>query len=550
MRFRNYLVILAMALSITAQSQKKNVSELEDEIAKHVSATGPGMAVLVVEKGKPVLRKGYGLADIENKIAVQPDMSFKIGSITKQFTAVAILKLVQAGKLNVQDDITKYLPEFKTEYPITIEHLLNHTSGIRNYLFLPQFADAEARKKEYTITELNSIIQQQPADFAPGEYWSYTNSGYYLLGSVIEKVSGMPYEQYVTTMLKPLGMKTTFIDGAKPLGKMAVGYEATAPDEYKRSDFVHPSLAYAAGIICSTVDDMWKWNKAVFSYKVTSKELLEKAWSPTKLTNGLLESYGYGWEFGKVGEYKAIAHGGANFDGYSSFELYVPEKEIFVCILTNNISALPENLAYTLAEKVAGVNKLTPAAIELDEKVLDNYVGVYKINDREERVITRNGKQLYSQRTGGGKFEIYPYTNDKVAFSSSSNEIHFIRNNDGNVVGLEFVGRSFVNQRATKTDKQVPAEKLVYTFNPQEFDVYEGEYELAPGFTLKVWRENDLYKTQGTGQPAVEIFPEGPAKFFLKIVEATIEFKRDEAGVVNGMILHQAGQQIPGKKIK
>src|SRR5690606_26117905 len=178
---------------------------------------------------------------------------------------------------------------------------------------------------------------------------------------------------------------------------------------------------YSAGSIFSTVDDLWKWNQAVFSYKLVKKELLEKAWEPTNTTDGSVESYGYGWQLGKVGDAKAIGHGGG-IDGFLSFELYVPEKKIYVALLANTMTVNPEDIAYTLAEEVAGISKEKPQPMTLTAEAGDQFVGVYKINEREDWVITRNGYQYFTQGSAGTKLEIYLYDVHQFALQESKKE--------------------------------------------------------------------------------------------------------------------------------
>lgn len=541
------LILVLFSFVAIAQSTVENLDKILNE---RFSATEPGAAVLVVQNDKVLLRKGYGIAEMNRKVPVTPDMVFRIGSITKQFTSTAILKLVEDGKLSLQDDLSKYLPDFKTQHPITIEQLLNHTSGIKSYTSVPERMTTEAKKTKVSVTEMMGYIQSYPIDFKPGEQWLYNNSAYFLLGAVIEKVTGKTYNEYISqTFFKPLKMTASYPDDSKPIAKQAAGYAKGSGDAFVMADYVHPSIPYSAGSIFSTVDDLWKWNQAVFGYKLVKKELLEKAWEPTKTTDGSVESYGYGWQLGRVGDAKAIGHGGG-IDGFLSFELYVPEKKIYVALLANTMTVSPEDIAYTLAEEVAGARGDKPEAITLTAETGDQYVGVYKINDREDRVITRNGNQYFSQRTGGTKFEIYPYAENQFAFKDSNTRIKFARDASGKVSEMEMADRSFVSQRAVKTNKPIPTERVVFNLNPTDFDVFVGEYELAPGFLIKVWREENNYKAQATGQPSFDMFPESATKFFLKVVDAQVEFSKNDQGEVTHMTLFQGGRAMPGKKVK
>lgn len=541
------LILLVCFIGAFAQNTADNLDKI---LKERFSASEPGAAVLVVQNDKVLLRKGYGIAEINRKQPIEPDMVFRIGSITKQFTSTAILKLVEEGKLSLNDELSNYLPDFRTQFPVTIEQLLNHTSGIKSYTSVQERMTTEAKKTKVSVAEMLGYIQSYPVDFKPGEKWLYNNSAYFILGAVIEKVTGKTYNDYISqTFFKPLKMTASYPDDSKPIARQAGGYNKGSGNAYTMADYVHPSIPYSAGSIFSSVDDLWKWNQAVFGYKLVKRELLEKAWGPTHTTSGDVESYGYGWQLGKVGESKAIGHGGG-IDGFLSFEVYVPELKIYVCLLANNTSVNPEDIAYTLAEEVAGTRGSKPEPVALTSAQGDAYVGVYKINDQEERVITRKGDQYFSQRSGGTKFEIYPYAVDKFAFKETNTRIDFKRGNDGAVTEMEMIDRSFVTRKATKTNKPIPAEREEFVMNPVDFDVYVGEYELAPGFIIKVWREEGNYKAQATGQPSFDIYPENASKFFLKVVDAQIEFNRDDKGAVTSMILYQAGRAMPGKKVK
>lgn len=543
------LLFLLVFFSVVGRAQT-----VADNIDKFMSekypANQPGAAILVAQNDKVIFRKGYGLANLNPDKAVTPDMLFRIGSITKQFTSTAILKLAEQGKIDLKADITKYLTDFSTPgKTVTVENLLNHTSGIKSYTSLP---DAMQRKGQYiSPAEMIKIIETQPSDFAPNDQWLYNNSGYFLLGMIIEKVSGMSYNDYVTkNLFKPAGMKSSFTNDSNLPANVAKGYQKSGATDFVPSDYVHPSIPFSAGSIFSTVDDLWKWNQAVFTYKIVKKESLEKAWTPTKLNSGKLVGYGYAWQLGNLGGAKVIGHGGS-IDGYLTMEIYVPEKKIYVCILSNSMTVNPEEYTYKVAEIVAGLSAAPePATLALTEQQADEYVGVYDISDKESRVITRKGTQLFSQRGNGTTFEIFSYGKDVFFFKASPARLIFIRNAAGKIEAVESQAREFIPVRATRTDKPLPAENPTVAISNELFDQYVGEYELAPGFTIKVWREEGRFNAQATGQMAFEIFAESETKFYLKVVPAKIEFTRNAEGQVNSMTLYQNGAIMPGKKIK
>lgn len=551
MNLKNFLSIILFVVSATAISAQSSVEQQVDELlAKVYPANEPGAAVLVVKDNKVILKKGYGLANLNPAKPVTPEMIFRIGSITKQFTSTAILKLAEQGKIDLKANITKYIPEYNLQGKIvTVEELLDHTSGIKSYTSLPDVMAVEKKGLFVSTNDMLKTIQSQPFDFEPRSQWLYNNSGYFLLGIIIEKVSGVSYTDYITkNLFKPAGMKSSYVEDPK-LPAIATGYGKANDTEYKVADYVHTSIPFSAGSIFSTVDDLWKWNQAVFNYKLVKKEWLEKAWTPATLSNGTKVSYGYGWSLTRVGENKAIGHGGG-IDGFLTYEVYVPEIKLYVCILSNNTSKSPDEQAYRVAELVAGVKRDDLVPVSLSEQDAQEYVGVYKISNSEDRVITRNGTQFYSQRTGSSKFEIFPYAKDAFYFKDSPSRLKFIRNQEGKIESVEMKGREYVAQVATRTNKPLPVDKAEVAIDNAVFDRYVGEYELAPGFIIKVWREENKFKMQATGQQPLDVFAESETRFFLKVVDAQIEFKNDDEGNVSELVLFQAGRQMPGKKIK
>lgn len=551
MRYTFSMLIGLLFVTVYSFGQASVADQLDQLMSSKYPAAEPGAAVIVVKDGKVLLRKGYGKASLNPDKPVKADDIFRIGSITKQFTSTAILKLVEQDKIDLKSDITRYLPNFTTPgKTITVEQLLTHTSGIKSYTSVPDLMTKEKKGQYVSVEDVVKFIHSLPSDFNPNDQYLYNNSGYFLLGAIIEKVSGMTYEEYISkNLFKPAGLKSTFAHDPKLPYEVTTGYQKANATDYTVSDYVHPSIPYSAGAIFSTVDDLWKWNQAIFSYKLVKKESLEKAWAPIRLNSGKLVSYGYGWSLGRIGDSKVIGHGGA-IDGFLSSEIYVPDQKVYVCILSNNMTASPDEFAYQLAEIVMGITNSTASTISLAESVAKEYAGVYEISEREDRVITRKDNRFYSQRTGGTKFEIFPYEQDKFYFKDSNSTLTFHRNGEGKIESVELRGREYLSQVAVRTAKPLPPDHVEISIDEAIFDQYAGEYELAPGFIIKVWREEKTFKAQATGQPFFEIFAESENKFFLKVVDAQIEFNKDESGTVTSMTLFQGGREMPGKKIK
>lgn len=310
----------------------------------------PGIAVLVAKDGKILYKKGFGFADMDKKVPVSPETKFRIGSVTKQFTAAAILKLQEEKRLQVSDKLSKYIPDFPRGEEVTLHHLLTHTSGIHSYTGKGDFL----AKVTSTITneELLKYFRDDPYDFGPGEQWRYNNSGYFLLGYIIEKVSGKSYDQYLKeNFFDPLKMTSTGVHASTlALDNEARGYMNTA-GIYANALNWDMSWAGGAGALYSTLEDLYRWNEGLFSGKVLSEKSLKAAFTPVLLNNGKLPEgtkYGYGWGLGSFRGLEEVQHSGG-LHGFHAQLLRLPEENLTVVILTNisppNVTFDPNVLA-------------------------------------------------------------------------------------------------------------------------------------------------------------------------------------------------------------
>jgi CubicO group peptidase (beta-lactamase class C family) len=301
------IVILSFPVSIAAQDgvTTKVDSFVASEMQKqHI----PGVSVAVIKDGQIVLAKGYGLANVEHHVAVKPETIFQSGSVGKQFTATAVMMLVQEGKVNLDDKISKYFADTPATWQnITIRHLLTHTAGTTDY---PNDFDF---RRDYTEDELLKRAEAIPLAIQPGEKWSYSNLGYVLLGILIHKVSGEFYGDFLLErVFKPLGMTTArIISEADIIPNRSGGYRLVK-GQLKNQDWVSPSLNTTAdGALYLTVYDMARWDAALTTEKLLKKSSLEQMWTPVKLNNGKTENYGFGWFLGDVKGHRIIEHGGS-----------------------------------------------------------------------------------------------------------------------------------------------------------------------------------------------------------------------------------------------
>jgi len=546
-----FTLLLVLAFSAGAvHAATPDLATYADQILTAAyPADQPGAAALVMKDGKVVLRKGYGLANLELGVPVSPDMVFELGSITKQFTAASILLLQERGQLRVEDEITKYLPDYPTHgQKITIEHLLTHTSGVPSYTGMAEWRPRV--REDMKLQDLIAIFKDKPLDFNPGEQWNYSNSGYILLGAIVEKVAGKSYEQFVEEeIFQKLGMAHSRYGHAEEIVPLrATGY-AQDGKGFRNAEYLSMTQPYAAGSLMSTVDDLAIWGRALEIEALLKKASLDRMLTSFKLNSGVSTHYGYGIAVSDFEGERVIEHGGGIF-GFVTHMARIPEERVFVAILSNNEASDPDPGTLALRILAKGIGKAIEdrKTVALDAKTLDEYVGVYRFDENTTRTITREGPKLFAQRSGGNKSEILASARDEFFYSDGNSRLHFRRDAQGKVTGADFISRNSPDTAGTKTDEPLPKERQAIKLDPALYDAYVGDYELAPTFSIAITREGDQIFAQATGQTKLEIFPESETRFFLKAVDAQIEFVRGAEGKVTGLVLHQGGRDTPGKR--
>lgn len=546
------IVLMGYGSGISAQPAKDanaaTAAAIDELLSKSFKPGDPGAAAIVVKNGNVILRKGYGMANLELGIPIEPDMIFRIGSITKQFTAVATLMLVDQGKLSLTDEITKFIPDYPTQgHTITVEHLLTHTSGIKSYTGLPEWRPLW--RKDVSLKEMIDLFKNKPMEFAPGESWNYNNSGYVLLGLIIEKASGQTYQDFIEkNIFAPLGMKQTFYDNtARIIPRRITGYSKSGAN-WVNSDYLSMSWPHAAGSIISSVDDLAKWDSALYTDKLLKQETLRRAWTPYLLKNGKSVKYGYGWLVTDLAGMSSLEHGGG-INGFTTIGVRVPQERIYVAILTNRDSGTG-NLGQQAAALVAGRKLTEPVAIKLPAGTLEKYVGVYKVNEKQDLIISKEGEALYFERPNAGKQEMVPSEENQFFSKRNPSLVISFKQNGGKITSVLFKTPIGPDEEAERIDKALPKPKEAAAIDPAIYDKYAGQYELMPNFILTLSRDGDKMMGQATGQPMVQLVPESAVKFSVKEVGAQIEIVLDEKGNAVSLILYQGGQKLPAKKIK
>lgn len=305
----------------------------------------PGLSLAVIKDGQIILAKGYGLANVELQVPVKPETVFQSGSMGKQFTATAVMMLVEEGRLSLADNITKYFPDAPPGWQnITVRHLLTHTAGTTDY---PRDFDF---RRDYTEAELLTRAEAIPLAFQPGEKWSYSNLGYLLLGILIHRVSGQFYGDLLQERIfKPLGMTTArIISESDVVPNRAAGYRLVR-GELKNQDWVSPTMNTTAdGALYFTVYDMAKWDAALYTEKLLRRASLEQMWTPVKLNSGKNQDYGFGWGLGEVRGHHIIEHGGA-WQGFKSHIARYVDDRLTVVAFANLAQADTSKIAHAVA---------------------------------------------------------------------------------------------------------------------------------------------------------------------------------------------------------
>lgn len=403
--------------------------------------------VLVARDGRAIYNKGYGMANYEWEIPNTPTTVFRLGSITKQFTAAAILILQERGKLNVDDRACKYVTDCPAAWePITIRHLLTHTSGISSYTSYPGFLEKKS-VMPITPTELLAEYKQKPLDFVPGEKYSYSNSAYHLLGLIVEQASGKSYADFLhVNIFTPLGLMQTGYDSHRSLlKKRATGYVRDG-EGLANSPYIDMLIPYSAGSLYSTTEDLLRWEQALCTDKLLTQKSREQMFTPFK------NNYGFGWGIGKKFDHSSISHGGA-IHGFSSHLSRFPDHRVTVVVLSNVQGTATEKVASSLAAIVFGAKYDIPKerkAIPISSQITDKYVGDYQLSQSITFNITTENGKLFLQIIGQPKMELFAETETDFFLKTVDAQVTFVKDVSGKVIQLIFKQGSGGGMPATK----------------------------------------------------------------------------------------------------
>ncbi|MCL9998162.1 MAG: serine hydrolase [Erythrobacter sp.] len=539
----------AAPATTAATPSAQDLRALADAVlAESYAADGPGAAVVVMRGGKIVYTGGRGMADIAAGRAITPDTVFRLGSITKQFTAAVIVQLAQEGKLSLDDPLAKFLPDYpQPGAAATVRQLLQHTSGIQSYTDMPGLMNPVSTARALGTAEMIALFRDAPSPSKPGEVWNYNNSGYILLGAIIETVTGMPWHQAVEERIaRPLGLASIrYGVGGEDTPAMAKGYTGEATAAATQSQYIHMGFPHAAGALIGTVGDLAKWGQALHHGKVVDTAHYQLMITPTVLPDGSTQPYGFGLGLDALREHPAIGHGGGIF-GFSTDSIYVPDSDLFVAVFTN--SDAPQTSPAVVMRRIAAaaVGDPYPAFTRTpaDLAALEPFFGVYPIpGGGERRFFAREGK-LFTQRSGGATLEVYAGGDNRFFYGPATlSWFALTRDADGTPV-MDFAANGELPAQTSARSGPIPPEAAAVAVPRAELERYAGRYALGPlTLTIAFTAEGTGLTGQLTGQPPIPLEAIGPAEFRTVGVDARLTFEAAE-GPATALTLHQGGQQM------
>jgi len=566
------VLIAALALQPAVFAQADKAARIDEYLTRANQYKQFNGAALVAENGKVVYKKGLGLANMEWNIANEADTKFRIGSITKQFTSMLILQLVEAGKLKLDGKLSEYLPDYRKDVgdKVTIHHLLTHTSGIPSYTGLPKFFE-DVSRDPYTPAEFVKKYTSGDLEFEPGAKFRYNNSGYFLLGAIIEKLHGKPYEQVLKeNIFVPLGMKNSGFDHHDAiLSKRASGYQKT-PAGYTNAPYLDMSIPYAAGSLYSTVEDLYLWDQALYGDKLISAASKELMFKP------FLDNYAYGWGITKVtlGGSKEVVNSIQHSGGINGFNTiivrYPAQKHLIVLldntsqggnlgrigrdltgILYNQPFELPkQSIAEALMKTISERNDVA-AAVRQYRELKATGSAAYNFNEMELNML---GYQLLGAKKMKEAIEIFklnveaypqaanPYDSLGEAYMTMGERALALQNYKK---ALELDPKN-ANAAAVIKTLEMPASNV-----PVSLDAYVGQYDVPGLGMLDIAKEGDKLVGAPSGETKIAMTPQGGDRFFVPGPNVTLTFVKDDKGQVTHLMARMRdGREMQAKKVK
>jgi CubicO group peptidase (beta-lactamase class C family) len=392
-----FLFLIVCSSGFAQNITKADLNAIDSVMKSYYRPEEPGTSIVVAKDGKIVFSKGYGMANLEQHTPISTASVLRMGSMTKQFTAIAILMLVQKGQLSLDDRLSKFYQEqFKDDHGITIRHLLGHTSGIKDYITIPEVRAYATRKIK--PQDIIAIIAQSPLDFEPGTDYTYSNSGYFILGGILEQITGVPYPEFITkNILQPLKMQhTSYEDPAQIIADRASGYYRRA-EGFINAPYIDMSVIFSAGALLTNPEDMVKWDESLYLHSLVNAQYIKMAMEPQQLHNGDHTDYGFGFRMAKVNGVNSIEHGGGIF-GFQCYGIRVESAHVYVLVMTNFEGKNKYDVACAQAAAIAiGKSYSQNKYLTMSKAELADYTGRFTGKDRLIRSIFVKKDSLFYQ---------------------------------------------------------------------------------------------------------------------------------------------------------
>ena len=464
---------LSLLLQSNARADKadEKLAQVDSLMRAWSKGDTPGAALIVIRDGRVLLKKGYGLSNIEAGEKITTDTVFDLASLSKQFTAMAVLILSERGRLKLDDPLSKFFPEFRLQArDVTIRNLLNHTSGIPDYpkLFIKGGKINASWQRDWetatsfrpTSKDVLALLAEQKAlDFAPGERWEYSNSNYVILAQLVERVSGKTFPQFLkVNIFQPLGMTSTVVaDQTKPTIKnLAVRYDrgATGYKVIRETPF---DLIYGDGNLHSTIEDLYRWDQALSKGRLVKASTLAEAFAPGLLKNGDKTDYGFGWVLDKYFGLKMTYHEGAG-TGFNTFIMRIPDERFTVIALSNFARFNPFITGRRLARIYLADRLSLPVAAKVSPEVLRRYVGRYQLTQMLSAEVTLDGNVLRAQMPGQRSMTLLPLSENRF----------FVEGEEDTIVTFDKDAQGIVNGvTILQVDVPIKGRKLDAPTSPQ-----------------------------------------------------------------------------------
>nr|WP_315472772.1 serine hydrolase domain-containing protein [uncultured Undibacterium sp.] len=524
----------------------KSLSAECANVLKDKPQDGPGTVILLARKGELICSAARGMADIEFGTSLLSQHKLRIGSISKQFTAAALLKFVDQGKASLDDPFSKYYPSYPNGDKISLRQLLNHTAGVGDITRAPDFL-GKTQRIDSTTEDLIKLISATPVDFAPGAGSSYSNSGYILISAVIEKIAGKSWDQALDELLfKPLNLKDTGWENPNfPTKGLVRSYTQNGNGGVAPSTPLSMTVPQGAGALVSTVKDLWEWNEALHSGKVLSAASYQQMTTPQGAA--IKDNYGFALFKREVQGKSALWHNG-DINGFAANLIYFPESGVSV-VQINNSDEHPKSYYLRLAATALGTPFAVLKPAKWKEEELKSVQGVFS-KDGVNRTIRLVDNELTTQRSGGPRLALMTATEQRFGLSEDPLSWFKVeRDAQGKVSALVFHPQGNQTGELWKKTAELPVDAPSVQLNEAQMNRVLGKYA-HPQFSVEVVRNKkgglDIIPK---GQPGAELLAISPTKFRITVADVSFEFDIDEP-MANSVTLYQGPAVLKMERVK